>query len=340
MTRRSSITWPLVLRPSSITAAAIVLLLAEGCFSPNAKAEDDDDDASETSGSTDAPTTDASTTGTTTTSPSTSDDATSGEPTSGDATAADSESSGGSDDDGPAPFCGDGNIDEGEECDDGDDNGPGQACRADCQLNVCGDSDPGPEEACDDGPNNKVEVGACAPDCSTIIEAKKIAFGAHVDNGNLGLNPVATVDGLCQPGQKALFAHKNVREFDPLTDWPLRPYTAYLNNSDEVVWITDSTPALGIRNGVQEPLENLILTGSSNAVFITGLNTDWSTRSTKTCNGWSSASASHAAATGYRTDLNLFLDADTERPCNEITWYTCYANQCIPNFVRVYCVEQ
>jgi len=42
---------------------------------------------------------------------------------------------------GPAPVCGDGILEGGEACDDGAANGPGQACKADCTLNVCGDAD-------------------------------------------------------------------------------------------------------------------------------------------------------------------------------------------------------
>ena len=60
--------------------------------------------------------------------------------------------------------CGDGELGGDETCDDGPGNGPGQACKADCTLNVCGDGDRGPGEACDHGDANGPD-DACSAGC-------------------------------------------------------------------------------------------------------------------------------------------------------------------------------
>jgi hypothetical protein len=113
-------------------------------------------------------------------------------------------------------------------------------------------------EGCDDGDgNNVLEVGACAPDCSRVIEEKVITMGVYISDGNLAPNPVASMDGQCDPGFKALFVVAGVRQAtdgtpytadDPI-DWPIAPYTAYVREDGELVWITDESPLLGVRAG-------------------------------------------------------------------------------------------
>lgn len=216
---------------------------------------------------------------------------------------------------GPDPFCGDGNVDKGEDCDDGvENNGLDQSCLPDCNLNVCGDGNVGPEEACDDGEDDNVlVVGACAPDCSTVVEEKLISVGSFLAGGTLGQNPVATADGTCDAGRLAMFAVPGQREAaqapfnsEDGTDWVLHPWTYYVNFSGEVVWATDATALLGVRSGVQEDLGAAIVSESSQTLFdfqiLTGLNPDWTTSNANTCNGWTSSS---------ETAMARFGEADT-----------------------------
>jgi hypothetical protein len=192
-----------------------------GCFSavnPDASSGDTEtsgDDANET-GSSDPSTTSPSTSGSTTSNGggSTTEDSSADDDPSADD---DSSGDGSTTESRPDPYCGDGNVDEGEECDDGDINGSGQACLEDCTLNVCGDVDHGPDEACDDGDDNALELGACAPDCSRIIEAKQIELSTLIDNGQFGANPVTFADGHCAAGYKAMFAAGQAQSRDDLS---------------------------------------------------------------------------------------------------------------------------
>jgi hypothetical protein len=194
--------------------------MAGGCYSPN----DDvvptsaagDDDSSGGSGDTDdgvassaesatsnATTASSTTASSTTADPTTADpsDSTGSSPTETSADASTGE---------PAdPYCGDGNVDPGEECDLGGDNALTAECRPDCNLARCGDGDVwAGGEGCDDGDgNNVLEIGACAPDCSRVIEEKVITGGNFImGGGDFGNNPVAFADSTCEPGFAALFA--------------------------------------------------------------------------------------------------------------------------------------
>ena len=196
----------------SLSIAAACLTFA-GCFSPKVDPEvapqpgtSGGETESTAPGTTEQPggeTTTANPTSTSTTRPTT-DETTSwdpSDPTTGDTV---DPTSGGDD-----PFCGDGNIDPGEDCDDGlENNGLDQSCLPDCNLNVCGDGNIGPEEFCDDGEgDNVLEVGACAPDCSTVIEEKVIRLGSGLDNGgDFQPSPVGYADAQCPTGHLALFA--------------------------------------------------------------------------------------------------------------------------------------
>ena len=221
---------------------------------------------------------------------------------------------------GPPAGCGDGIVGEGEECDDGaDGNGSDQACLESCELNVCGDGHLGPAEACDDGDGNELEVGACAPDCSTVVEEKVIGVSATFTGGDLQPNPVGFADGLCPAGQRALFATAGVRQAtngtpfaaDAPIDWPLQPYTAYVNTAGALIWMTDSVPLLGVRDGAAVSLQNPIAdedlyywTG-----FVTGLSADWTTLASDNCNGWTSDSDDHEVHVGIGYSLDDYLDS-------------------------------
>ncbi len=245
------------------------------------------------------------------------------------------------------PYCGDGNVDPGEECDLGGDNALTAECRPDCNLARCGDGDVwAGGEGCDDGDgNNVLEIGACAPDCSRVIEEKVITGGNFIaGGGDFGNNPVAFVDSTCDPGFSAMFSVAGVREAsespysgDGATDWVLQPFTAYVNTDGELVWITDETPLLGVRAGDSVPLESPVFLENDFMVrFISGMNANWTTSGSNTCNGWSSDLETDEFRYGDVTSTVDFLsDATTE--CDG--WGT-PANGSFINLTCVYCIEQ
>ncbi len=324
------------MRTSRLACLSSALALAPGCFSPDEEVEiasSENADASSGStgeASTDGPTTNDSTSGPTS-GPTTSDPTTAnptGDPTTEDPTEDPTTdptedptvdpTSGGED-----PFCGDGTIDPGEECDDGlDNNGLDQSCLPDCNLNVCGDGNIGPDEFCDDGDDdNLFEVGACAPDCSRVIEEKVISFSSPFEGGNLQPNPVGFADGQCPAGTRALFAVAGVRqatngtpfEADATIDWPLEPYTAYVRSTGTLIWMTDSVPLLGVRDGAAQPLENpvgLECTIPPCLIYgpaLTGLNPNWTTALSDNCNGWNSDSDASQLRRAYVNSPTEYL---------------------------------
>ncbi len=237
-------------------------------------------------------------------------------------------------------FCGDGSVDPGEECDEGvEQNALTGACLPDCNLNVCGDGNVGPNEGCDEGEDdNAFQLGACAPDCSHVIEEKQILVSGTTTTGNLQPNPVGFADGNCAAGFTALFAVPGIRqatngtplEADSQIDWPLRPYTQYVNAAGEPVWMTDAVPLLGVRDSALLPLENpFIFVGNCQIRgVLTGLNDDWTNALDNTCNGWTSNSADLDANLGQPCLSEDYLD-DTGYRCDSLT-----------PLVFFYCVEQ
>ena len=249
---------------------------------------------------------------------------------------------------GEAPFCGDGNVDPGEECDDGlDNNGLDQGCLPDCNLNVCGDGNLGPDEFCDDGADdNLLEVGACAPDCSTVVEEKVIRLGDAVSDGDLGDNPVASADATCPVGYLALFAYPGGRRattspnevVDPL-DWVLAPWTFYVRPSGETIWRTDSVALLGVRDGQAEFLENAVGSGGSPADVVTGLNADWTTANSSDCDGWTSTTATYRPGNANSPSNPNFIRGGQVADCDELTVCPGPPIACFP-YTNMYCVEQ
>jgi hypothetical protein len=234
-----------------------------------------------------------------------------------------------------APRCGDGNIGQDEKCDDGANNGAGKACNAQCQPNVCGDGDKGPREGCDNGTENGFELLRCAPDCSRIIEIKHFILAPkELPNSNLQPNPVATADATCPVGYKALFAHGTTRRATTTPfkaqnsiDWVIRPYTYYYNDRESPLWLTDSVPLLGVRNGKFTALENR--TSAFIALTVTGLNPDYTTLGINNCQGWSSIQNGEVRPYGLppNTDAGFMYSLDDARPCGT-------------DLVYFYCVEQ
>ncbi|MEM7159696.1 MAG: DUF1554 domain-containing protein [Myxococcota bacterium] len=317
------------------TALVALSLAPAACFNPDdAEGETDVAASSGTGGSSDSAdpvATDATPPGPTTGGEPGTGSQTSGEPT-GDIETSSADTSTGE----PDPFCGDGVIDAElqEICDDGENNGPGQACNANCELNVCGDGDPGPAEGCDEGNANALALGACAPDCSGVIEERHITFGNALPNGNFGTDPVAYADSTCPDGYAAMFSFASVRRAsltpwvgDGQNDWVLQPYTAYTNDDGEIVWITDGTALLGVRAGAPMPLENPVedmVCGMTCPILdtITGMADDWTNLGDNICIGWSSASSGATATYGRGTGVEDFLELNT-RSCGA-NWFGLY----------------
>jgi len=243
---------------------------------------------------------------------------------------------------GNTSYCGDGVLQaaSGEECDDGVANGPNGACLADCSLNTCGDGNVGPGEACDDGEDNAVAGGACAPDCSTVIETREITISGLVGNGDgdFGPNPVAAADAACPSGYQALLTDPGDRqvtntpnEADFIIDWPLAPYTRYVNSLGDQVWVTDDVPLLGVRDGSAEPVESTVATGGGTFGWfvVTGMEQDWTPLSGGlTCSNYTSDSTSLSMRMGWAPVPTEFLFAEGA------------VYGCEENLLRVYCIEQ
>jgi len=155
---------------------------------------------------------------------------------------------------------------------------------------VCGNGEREPGESCDE-PEAALELGACRPDCAGVIESRSIRLSNTSVLGDLGENPVATVDALCPAGHRAMFSDgKNRRATmvgngvaDPV-DWVLEPYTAYLNANGALLWVTDEVPLLGVRTGSTQPLLAPIVPFEDNPPgCITGMNADWTAPSSANC---------------------------------------------------------
>ncbi len=294
------------------------LAITTGCFSPSPIIDTNDDPSSDS-------TTDADHNGAETDEPGPAASSSTAGPSADEGSDADG-AAGSETGSEPGAQCGDGVVDEHEQCDLGDDNGPESTCLPECVLNVCGDGAPSPEEACDDGLANALAIGACAPDCSTVIETRQIVLGGSIAEGDFGANPVATADSQCDPGWLAMFAVPGVRQattvpnesVDPI-DWVLSPYTAYARPDGTLLWITDDVPLLGVRDAAPQPLLNSIVPQCPgvcvNHATVTGMNADWTTPAPLDCEGWSSGSSgvrANFAADRSATDFLMAGEVDCE----------------------------
>lgn len=209
------------------------------------------------------------------------------------------------------------------------------------------DTEPEPEcgngvvedgEACDDGPEPPLAEGACKPDCSGVIETRQLLLGEVLSDGDLGNNPVATVDAACPVGFEAMFADGVARRAtttpwqstDPI-DWPVEPYTRYVNDQGEEVWVTDAVALIGIRDGGHVPITAMIADNGScdplciSRDMVSGLKDDGTTLTSDNCNGWSEGGIGTQGSVGdfetgeYVTgtvacNFNVDLLIDTYRP--------------------------
>ncbi len=200
---------------------------------------------------------------------------------------------------------------------------------------ICGDGRVEGGEVCDDGPDPELLPGACAPNCRARIETRRIQLSASATRGDLGPDPVATADGLCSAGFRALFADGRTRRATTVpntssepVDWVLRPYTAYVNGAGALLWVTDEVALLGVRQGVAQPLRNPIVPFEQNPpAALTGLTPHWTTLELDDCQGWSSAAPGdlHNAGIPWIPDDGGFLNNGAVGPCDA--------------FDHVYCVE-
>ena len=200
----------------------------------------------------------------------------------------------------------------------------------------CGNGRVEGDEACDDGEDNGLYLDACAPDCSRIIVTKHIVAspGTPLAGGDLGSDPVATADSRCPSGYKAMFAYGTVRRagtqpFDTThsIDWPIQPYTYYVNTYENLVWITDEVALLGVRDGHFVGLVTAILQGTD--CFVSNIAVDGTTLNANNCAGWSSANSPDRKQCG----MPIFTTADYLDAANSTA-------NCSTSYTNFYCVEQ
>ena len=211
----------------------------------------------------------------------------------------------------------------------------GEASTTGGPSGVCGNGETEPGEACDE-PEAALEVGACRPDCAGLIESRSIVVSNPSVLGDLGKNPVATLDALCPTGHRAMFSDGEIRRattvgnsvVDPL-DWVLEPYTAYLNSNGALLWVTDEVALLGVRDGTAQPLLAPIVAFEANPPgCITGMNADWTAPASANCQDWSTADASedHNVGIPWVQELGSFLNNGGLTPCNLAEHVYCVEN--------------
>jgi hypothetical protein len=203
-------------------------------------------------------------------------------------------------------------------------------CNDQCRFNVCGDGDQGPTEACDEGDDNALELLACAPDCSRIVQAKHIVISPSPSRSgrDLGSNPVATADSDCPSGYKAMFSYGTARrattspfESRNAVDWVIQPYTIYLNAYENLIWATREVPLLGVEKGAFVGLENAIAIVVD--CFVSNMNIDGTTLTSDNCNGWSTNNSGYATCGIPYSTTESYLVADGPDDCNGNTSFYC-----------------
>jgi hypothetical protein len=179
-------------------------------------------------------------------------------------------------------------------------------------------------EACDDGVNAGEEIGDCAPDCSTTVEARLIRLSQGSFPANFGAgqdDDVAFADAQCPVGYKAMFVDgvHRVASVAPMmgngqVDWVIQPWTQYVNALDEEIWTTTSLRLLGVTD--DHAWSGLLHSVVPDIDFAwTGMYGDYTT-STHTCSGWTVTSGADGSsgqahqtsslAVGPDQDANLF----------------------------------
>jgi len=201
-------------------------------------------------------------------------------------------------------------------------------------LQECGDGVVQAPEACDD-PDAVLEAGACRPDCTGVIETRVVRLSNGSTQGDLGDDPVATVDAMCPGGYLAMFADgvtrraANSANAPAPMNWVLAPYTAYVDPNGTLLWVTDEVPLLGVRSGTAQMLDNPIVPFEANPPgCLTGMGDDWTTLVANHCEGWSSSTAGAVSHVGipWIDGGGAFLNNGGVTNCDV--------------FSHVYCVQQ
>jgi hypothetical protein len=209
---------------------------------------------------------------------------------------------------------------------------------------VCGNGIVEVGEACDNGDENALEPGACAPNCSTIIQTKRLQMSGEINGAAFQPNPVAYADSRCPPGYKAMFAFSNARVATTVgwqtvnsIDWPVKPFTAYYNLDDVLVWVTDEVALLAIRDGARQlPIDPFFPCPMFCLGFkmVSGLLDDGTTSVSATCDGWTTTNQGFVYNQGsfttleYQTGTNGCPGLDGDDDPNTLS------------FPRFLCVEQ
>jgi Protein of unknown function (DUF1554) len=165
----------------------------------------------------------------------------------------------------------------------------------------CGDGFVSAPEVCDSGGRLLTDLGECNPDCSGYYEKKYLRVtSSGFANNTAGL---AGADAKCVgefgQGWKALLVGGARRATvtplvgDGQLDWVLHKYTHYYNADDALVWRTDRSALLGVRDGKRQNLYAAAFDDKgSNVQVWSGYDSDWTTfpdaleRSVGTCNAW------------------------------------------------------
>lgn len=188
----------------------------------------------------------------------------------------------------------------------------------------CGNGELEGDEVCDGGGNIPLP-GTCSHDCQAIVAEKQI----------FAINPMKTgdflsldaADALCTEAAekeglegtfKALISDGDLRVGsttafggEATDDWPIQPYTGYVNPKGELVWVTGKLRLLGVLPGdpnVPAPLLAVIAPETDFAVW-TGLKNDW--RSTTNCEKWNGGDQALGAAGKPQLKVDFLAAAGT-----------------------------
>jgi hypothetical protein len=199
-------------------------------------------------------------------------------------------------------------------------------------IAMCGNGALDEGEACDNGAVNGTEAGDCAPDCSKVVEERRIWLSPPPNNDPAEGNPIETADAACMASgngtpARAMMAFTNVRRAPSLDgmvtaiDWPLTPWTRYARDG-ALVWITDRQPLLGARDGQMEEL--LAPIGTAVDIYVrTGLTDQW-TALPFDCDGWTSTDSSSKVSCGSPTEVSsAFLYLQNFCTCDFAMAYYC-----------------